>query len=110
MVRGDALGDDFQVPVDDAVIGEPMPHGGPAAPEDLIPAVPVQMIPAEEADANDDADEDDDDPIEMCEAPEDPHQIIIISDDEEEEEEEELEEEWEQQNDHGGRGHRHRGR
>ncbi|GMN64290.1 hypothetical protein TIFTF001_033357 [Ficus carica] len=98
MMRAYAFADDYQVPVDDAGIGEPLFEAGPLFPEDLIPAVPLQEIPPQEAEANVDAD--DLDPADFVAAPddqpEDPPVIVIDSDDDDEEDvEEELVEEWE---------------
>ena len=66
--------------------------------EDLIPTIPLQEIPPEEAEA--DAEENEVDPIDFLAnpegQPEHPPIIIIISDDEEDVEEE-VEEEWEEQ-------------
>ncbi|GMN65134.1 hypothetical protein TIFTF001_034213 [Ficus carica] len=90
---------DYQVPVDDAGIPKPLFEAGPLFPEDPIPAVPLQEIPPQEAEA--DAHADDLDPADFMAAledqPEDPLVIIIDSDDDEEEVEEEFEEEWEEQ-------------
>ncbi|GMN24836.1 hypothetical protein TIFTF001_045890 [Ficus carica] len=75
--------DVYQVdPVDDAGILEPLFEGVPAVPEDPIPAVPLQEIPPQEAEARLDDDMDPDD---------DPLVILIESDDEEQEI---WEEEW----------------
>ncbi|GMN48236.1 hypothetical protein TIFTF001_017415 [Ficus carica] len=100
MLQAIAPDDDYLlVPVDDAGIGEPVFQGGPILLEDLIPAVPLQEIPPQEAEA--DADDDAMDPTDFLadpeENPEGPPVIIIASDDEEdiEEEPKELEEQEE---------------
>ena len=48
MVHADDHADDHQVPVDDSGVGEPQYEVGPLFPEDLIPAIPVQEVPAQE--------------------------------------------------------------
>ncbi|GMN22333.1 hypothetical protein TIFTF001_043495 [Ficus carica] len=95
MLQVDALVDDIiQVPVDDAGIYEPLFEGGPLILEDPIPAVPLQEIPPQEAEA--DAEGNEVDPADFMAAPEDqpehPPVIIIDSDDDEEDVEEEVEE------------------
>ncbi|GMN65047.1 hypothetical protein TIFTF001_034115 [Ficus carica] len=99
MMQADAFVDDYQVPVDDAGIEEPLFEAGPLFSEDPIPAVPLQEIPPQEAEA--DVGADDLDPVNFMAAPEDqpedPLVIIIDSDDDEEDVEEEFEEEWEEQ-------------
>ncbi|GMN66967.1 hypothetical protein TIFTF001_036031 [Ficus carica] len=97
MMQVATMEDDYVVPVDDAGIAEPLFHGGPVMPEDPIPAMPLQVIPPQEveADAEDDEMDPVDVPIDQEENPEDPPIIIIESDDEEEVEEEQ--EEWEEQ-------------
>ena len=45
MMQPDGFVDDYQVPVDDAGLGEPQYEVGPIFPKDLIPAVPVQEVP-----------------------------------------------------------------
>ncbi|GMN62413.1 hypothetical protein TIFTF001_031496 [Ficus carica] len=98
ILRAAAPEDDcLLVPVDDAGIGEPLFQGGLILPEDPIPAVLVQEIPPQEAEA--DADDADMDLANLLAAPEDnpedPLIIFIMSDDEEDIEEEQ--EEWEEQ-------------
>ncbi|GMN69549.1 hypothetical protein TIFTF001_038596 [Ficus carica] len=44
------------IPVDDACIGEPVFHDGPFMLGEPIPAVPIQAIPPQEEDADEDAD------------------------------------------------------
>ena len=101
MLQADALVDDYrQEPVDDAGIPESPFHGGPLLPEDLIPAVPLQEIPPQEAEA--DVDGNEVDLVDFMPVPENqpvyPPEIIIVSDDDEEDvEEEKVEEEWEEQ-------------
>ncbi|GMN58763.1 hypothetical protein TIFTF001_027849 [Ficus carica] len=100
MLQVDALVDDIiHVPVDDAGIPEPLFKGGPFLLEDPIPAVPLQEIPPQEAEA--DAEGNEVDPANFMAAPEDqpehPSVIIIDSDDDEEDVEEEVEEQWEEQ-------------
>ncbi|GMN26519.1 hypothetical protein TIFTF001_040878 [Ficus carica] len=100
------LEDDYAVPVDDASIAEPLFHGGPVLPEDPIPAMPLQVIPPQEAEA--DVNDGDMDPVDVSidqeEDPDDPPIVIIESDDEEDVQEEQekweehegnIEEEWE---------------
>ncbi|GMN29209.1 hypothetical protein TIFTF001_044328 [Ficus carica] len=97
MMQADALVDDYQVPVDDASIREPLFEEGPLFHKDSIPAVPLQEIMPQEAEADIDADDFDpaDVPNNLEENQEDPPIIIIASDDEEDVEEE-LVEEWEE--------------
>ncbi|GMN60055.1 hypothetical protein TIFTF001_029143 [Ficus carica] len=100
MLQVDALADDnIQVHVDDAGIPEPLFEGGPFLPEDSIPAVPLQEIPPQEAEADGEGNKVD--PADFIAAPEDqpehPPVIIINSDDDEEDVEEEVEEQWEEQ-------------
>ncbi|GMN31466.1 hypothetical protein TIFTF001_041600 [Ficus carica] len=91
MMQADAFMDDYQVPVDDAGIGEPLLKAGPVFLEDPIPTVPLQEIPPQEAEA--DIGADDQNPAHFMVAPddqpEDPQVIIIDSDDDEEDIEEE---------------------
>ncbi|GMN19492.1 hypothetical protein TIFTF001_039834 [Ficus carica] len=79
------LEDDYAVPVDDSGIAEPLFHGGLVLPEDLIPAMPLQVIPPQEVEANaNDGDMDPVDvPIDQEDDPDDPPIVIIESDDEE---------------------------
>ncbi|GMN68770.1 hypothetical protein TIFTF001_037821 [Ficus carica] len=106
-MQADAYMDDHQVPVDDAGMGEPLYGAGPVFPEDLIPAVPLQEVPAQEAKV--DMGADDLDPVDFIVAPkdqpEDPPVNVIDGDDEKEELEEEVEEQWaepELEQEHGG--------
>ncbi|GMN47188.1 hypothetical protein TIFTF001_016374 [Ficus carica] len=90
-MQADAYVVEPQVPVDDAGIGEPMFEAGPAFLEDLIPAVPLQEVPAPEVEIEaDDHDADDD-----MDAPEDqlkdPPIVDISSDEEDDGEEPEYE-------------------
>ena len=93
MMQADAFVDDYQVPIDDAGIEEPLFKAGPLFPKDLIPAVPLQEIPPQEAEV--DVDADDQDPADFMattdDQPEDPLVIVIDSDDDEEDIEEEFE-------------------
>ncbi|GMN62988.1 hypothetical protein TIFTF001_032055 [Ficus carica] len=98
MMQADAFADDYQVPVDDAGIEEPLFEAGLLFHDDPIPAVPLQEIPPQEAEA--DIGADDQDPADVMAAPddqpEDPLVIVIDGDDDEEDIEEEFEEEWEE--------------
>ena len=59
--------DDYlPVPVDDVGIPEPLFEGGPFLPKDPIPAVPLQEIPPQEAEA--DAEENEVDPVDVITA------------------------------------------
>ncbi|GMN60100.1 hypothetical protein TIFTF001_029193 [Ficus carica] len=70
MVQVAAQEDDYLlVPVDDAGIPEPLFEGGLVLPKDPIPAVPLQEIPPQEAEANTDNNEVD--PADFLAAPED---------------------------------------
>ncbi|GMN62455.1 hypothetical protein TIFTF001_031547 [Ficus carica] len=84
--------------VDDAGIPKPLFKGGSVLPEDLIPVVPLQEIPPQEAEAS--VDNNKVDLADFLAAPEDqledPPIIIITSEDDEEDVEEEFEEEWEE--------------
>ncbi|GMN59967.1 hypothetical protein TIFTF001_029055 [Ficus carica] len=106
-MQADAHMDDHQVPVDDAGMGEPLFGAGPVFPEDPIPAVPLQEVPAQEAEV--DMGTDDLDPANFIVAPEDqpedPPVNVADGDDEEEELEEEVEEqqaEPKMEQEHGG--------
>ena len=85
MAQADAYMDQYQVPVDDAGQGDPMYEPGPMFPEDQIPAVPEQEIPAAEAEGHMGAEDADDDVVVLIDIPDDPPVIIIPSDDEDEE-------------------------
>ncbi|GMN23733.1 hypothetical protein TIFTF001_050288 [Ficus carica] len=89
--RADAYLDEYQVPVDDAGIGEPQYEVGPMFPEDPVPAMPVQEIPAQEAEDHMDAEGAADDLIAPVDPPEDPSVIVISSDDKDEEDDMEPE-------------------
>ncbi|GMN55702.1 hypothetical protein TIFTF001_024832 [Ficus carica] len=95
MMQADAFADDHQAPVDDAGLGEPQYEVGPVFPEDPIFAVLLQEIPAQEAEV--DMDAEDQDVADIIAAPkdqpEDPPVIDISNGDEEYEEEFEEEEE-----------------
>ena len=74
--QADAYMDQYQVPVDDAGQGDPMYEPGPMFPEDPIPVVPVQEIPAAEAEGHmgDEGhmgaeDDDDDDVVVLIDTP-----------------------------------------
>ncbi|GMN20007.1 hypothetical protein TIFTF001_042965 [Ficus carica] len=88
MAQVDAFMNEHQVPVDDVGIGGPQHEVGPMFPEDPIPAMPVQEIPAQEAEDQMDAEGPADDLITPVDPPEDPPVIIIPSDDEDDEDEE----------------------
>lgn len=85
--------DHLLIPVDNAGVRELVYHGGSFIPEEPIPALPIQGIPAQEED-------DDMDPVEHLidseENLENPPVIIIANDDEEGDEEEEHEEDPEE--------------
>ncbi|GMN18990.1 hypothetical protein TIFTF001_042795 [Ficus carica] len=87
------------VPVDGAGIPEPLFEGGLLMLENPIPAVPLQEIPPQDAEA--DAEGNGVDLADFIAAPEDqtehPPVIIIDSDEDEEDVEEEIEEVWEEQ-------------
>ncbi|GMN66804.1 hypothetical protein TIFTF001_035866 [Ficus carica] len=51
MIQATALEDDHVILVDDAGIGGPLFQGGPILPQDPIPAMPLQEIPSQEAEA-----------------------------------------------------------
>ncbi|GMN24436.1 hypothetical protein TIFTF001_051379 [Ficus carica] len=87
----DAFMNEHQVPVDDVGIGGPQHEVGPMFPEDPIPAMPVQEIPAQEAEDQMDAEGPADDLIAPVDPPEDPPVIIIPSDDEDDEDDMEPE-------------------
>ncbi|GMN65555.1 hypothetical protein TIFTF001_034628 [Ficus carica] len=91
MAQADAFMNEHQVPVDDVGIGGPQHEVGPMFPEDPIPAMPVQEIPAQEAEDQMDAEGPADDLIAPVDPPEDPPVIIIPSDDEDEEDDMEPE-------------------
>ncbi|GMN70155.1 hypothetical protein TIFTF001_039199 [Ficus carica] len=88
MAQADAFMNEHQVPVDDVGIGGPQHEVGPMFPEDPIPAMPVQEIPAQEAEDQMDAEGPADDLIAPLDPPEDPPVIIIPSNDEDDEDEE----------------------
>ncbi|GMN25634.1 hypothetical protein TIFTF001_043914 [Ficus carica] len=81
---------DHQAPVDDAGIGEPLHEVGPAPPEEPIPVVPEQEVPAHEAEEQEDAEDDpeaggpeeDDIMVVPGDPPADPIIIDISSDEE----------------------------
>ena len=77
-----------QAPADDVGLGGPQHDIGPAPPEDPIPAVPVQEVPAHEAEDDMEVDDSDDDDFIVAPAdpPADPPVIDISSDEEDEEE------------------------
>ena len=87
-MQANDLAGDHQAPVDDAEMGGPIYEAGPVIPEDLVPVVPLQEVPPQEAEA--DMGADDFDPDDFIVAPEDQPEdppIIDISSDEEEDEE-----------------------
>ena len=70
MIQADELMDDIiEVPMDDTGIPEPLIEGGPFMFDDPIPAVPLQEIPPQEAEA--DADVNEANPADFMAAPED---------------------------------------
>ena len=89
--QADAYMDQYEVPVDDAGQGDPIYEPGPVFPEDPIPAVSVQEIPAAEAEGHMEAEDHmgaedaDDDVVIVVDIPKDPPVVIILSDDEDEE-------------------------
>ncbi|GMN49586.1 hypothetical protein TIFTF001_018754 [Ficus carica] len=88
--------DDHQALVDDAGIGEPFFEVGPVFSEDPIPAVPLQEVPAQEAEFEMGAD--DQDVADFADAPEDlpgDPPVIDISSDEEDLEQDDCGEEME---------------
>ena len=91
MAQADAYVDEYQVPVDDAGIGEPQYEVCPMFPEDPIPTMPVQKIPAQEVEDQMDAEDDADDLVVPVDPPEDPLVIVISSDDEDGEDDMESE-------------------
>ncbi|GMN62277.1 hypothetical protein TIFTF001_031361 [Ficus carica] len=91
LLQGVGPKDDYLYgPVDNAGIREPPFQGGSIPPEDPVPAVSLQEIPPQEAEAGANGDDMDpaDFPVDLEEYPEDPPVIIIASDDEGEEWEE----------------------
>ncbi|GMN26983.1 hypothetical protein TIFTF001_044062 [Ficus carica] len=85
---------DHQAPMDDAGIGEPLYEVGPAPPDEPIPAVPEQEVPAHEAGEQEDAegdpeagDQEDDIMVIPGDPPTDPIIIDISSDEEDDIEE-----------------------
>ncbi|GMN35165.1 hypothetical protein TIFTF001_042181 [Ficus carica] len=80
-----------EVPVDDAGMPEPVYEPGPAFPEDPIPAIPVQEVPAQKAEFEVEADDQDaaDDVDALEDPPEDPPIIDISSDDDDDEDDDE---------------------
>ncbi|GMN30163.1 hypothetical protein TIFTF001_050649 [Ficus carica] len=88
MAQANAFMNEHQVPVDDVGIGGPQHEVGPMFSEDPIPAMPVQEIPAQEAEDQMNAEGPADDLIASVDPPEDPPVIIIPSDDEDDEDEE----------------------
>ncbi|GMN75169.1 hypothetical protein TIFTF001_056575 [Ficus carica] len=74
MMQADAFMDDYQVPVNDAGIGEPLLEAGPVFSEDPITAVPLQKVPAQEAEFELGADDQDaaDDKVALEDSPEGP--------------------------------------
>nr|GMN22787.1 hypothetical protein TIFTF001_043576 [Ficus carica] len=88
--------DNYQVPVDDAGIREPLHEAGPMFPKDPISAVPLQDVPPQKIEA--DVGADDQDPANVIAAPEnqpeDPPVIVIDSDDDEKDIDKKFEEEW----------------
>ena len=95
MAQADTYMDEQQVPVDDAGIGGPQHEVGPIFPEDPIPAIPVQEIPAQEAEDQMDVEGPADDLIAPEDPPEDPPVIIIPSDDEDDEDDEDEDDDME---------------
>ena len=85
VMQADAFIGGHQAPIDDARIGEPFYEPGPVLPEDSIPIVPLQEIPAQEAEVGMDADAQDADDLLVApdDQPEDPPVIDISSDEEE---------------------------
>ncbi|GMN65395.1 hypothetical protein TIFTF001_034471 [Ficus carica] len=84
MMQADAIMDDYQVPVNDAGIGEPLFEADPVFPDDPIPTIPLQEVPAQEVEFEIGAD--DQDAADNIVAPEDPPEgppVIDISSDEE---------------------------
>ncbi|GMN26715.1 hypothetical protein TIFTF001_044033 [Ficus carica] len=93
-VQADAVDGDHQAPVGDAGMPEPIYEPGPVLPEDPIPVVPLQEIPAQEAEIGMDADDQDIDDFIVApeDQPEDPPVFDIPIDDEDPEPEQEDEE------------------
>ncbi|GMN34070.1 hypothetical protein TIFTF001_044865 [Ficus carica] len=81
-MQADAYVVDHPVPADDAGLGEPQYEVGPIFPEDPIPAVPVQEVPAHEAEDQIDAEDAADGIVAPEDPPADPPIVDISSDDE----------------------------
>ncbi|GMN68211.1 hypothetical protein TIFTF001_037288 [Ficus carica] len=92
-MQADAYVVEPQVPVNDAGLEEPQYEVGPIFPEDPMPVIPVQEVPAQEAGIGVEADDQDaaDDMDAPEDQPEDPPIIDISSDDEDDGEEQEHE-------------------
>ncbi|GMN21828.1 hypothetical protein TIFTF001_051157 [Ficus carica] len=73
--QAEATEGDHQAPVDDAGIGKPLYEVGPAPPEEPIPTVPEQEVPAHEAEEQEDAEGDPD-----AEGPEEDDVMVIPAD------------------------------
>ncbi|GMN66815.1 hypothetical protein TIFTF001_035913 [Ficus carica] len=83
-MQADAYVVDHPVLADDAGLGEPQYEVGPIFPEDPIPAVPVQEVPAHEAEDQIDAEDAADDIVTPEDPPADPPIVNISNDDEDE--------------------------
>ncbi|GMN21983.1 hypothetical protein TIFTF001_040154 [Ficus carica] len=90
-MQADAYVVEPQVPVDDAGLGEPQYEVGPIFPKDPIPVIPVQEVPAHEAEDQIDAEDAADGIVAPEDPPADPPIVDISSDDEDEDMDQEPE-------------------